>query len=198
MKDPYNRDNKERVRRDEEQALKEEAEKEKYIAARERSERIFQLRNKRDSFLGIKREDGSIPSGQKHVNFWEDFEAKQAEPNFLSHTMRNQQVDLKPWYTQPKNLSGFDHKRDEHDLERAKRCDEKRKHDEDPLETVRKYVKMKPESSGEAEYMKNNRSLQEERHRREAHEAERAAALKKQRSFFRTRARALREARVEH
>ena len=67
MKDPYNHDNKERVRRDEEQALKEEAEKEKYIAARERSERIFQLRNKRDSFLGIKREDGSIPVSYTHL-----------------------------------------------------------------------------------------------------------------------------------
>ena len=188
--DPYNRDNIERVRRDEEAAQKAEAEDEERLAARDRSHRIAQLRKQRDAAEGrpIKEEP---PAPSAHVNFFSDLEAVDTKPS-VPQLFRPQYVELAPWYTQVDCKSGHERERgaEEADAERVR--DEKRKRMEDPLASIPAFARETRLSGTKP----SRASLAEERRTREAKEAERAALLKKE-AFFRSRTRARRDARVE-
>mgnify|MGYP006994534184 CR=1 FL=1 len=135
---PYKRENIERVKRDEEIAYEAKLDEEERIAARNRHDRIVQLRRHRDAAVG-RQTPIDIPSENAHINFWSEIEAKQ--PN-LCHkpTESSIKLELQPWYTQADRKNGLDQQKSEQERERARIKDEKRKRSEDPLEMIREYT----------------------------------------------------------
>lgn len=178
------------MKRDEKAAQKAEAEEEERLAARDRSDRIDQLRKQRDAAAGrpIKEEPFAPVT---HVNFFSDIEETDVKP-LRSQLFGQQQVELAPWYTQADCKSGQDRARSEEDRERARLRDEKRKCIEDPLASIPAFAREKKISTKEP----SRGSLAEKRHVREAEDAKRTDSLLKERAFFREETRASRYARV--
>ena len=209
--DPYNRENRERVARDENLARAKQADDDAYLAARDRSDRIVQLRRQRDAKMSSDEGERRVAdaalgrdtndAAPMSMNFFADLEeaaAKAGAPkreSFFGPT-----VELHPWYMDPHRISGREKRASDAQKELSRyvlspnpsRQDEARKQREDPLAHM-------PRSSRPIQYAPSpSATLSEERQQREAREAERAAALLADRSsaFFRRRARAERAARV--
>ena len=175
---PYRRENIERVKRDEEVAYKADADEKERTAARNRHDRIVQLRRQRDG----------ASERQNPINTLSDYEhidrsSEAVTPLKLRHhsTGSSIKLELQPWYTQADRRNGFDQKKSVEELERAKFRDEERKRREDPLELIRAYTQ---------------RPLTPPL--RDAKQVEPADLHAKRRSFFRKGARAKRDARVRY
>lgn len=176
---PYKRENIERVKRDEDIAYKAEKDKEEGLAARNRHDRIVQLRRQRDAAAG-RQTPIDTPSENAHINFWSELEV--TEPTSCHQpTGSSIKLELQPWYTQADRKNGLDQQKSEQERERARIRDEKRKCSEDPLEMIRAYTQRPLTSSV-----------------REAKEVERTGPHAKERLFFREGTRAKRSARVRY
>ncbi|KOS14733.1 hypothetical protein Malapachy_1162 [Malassezia pachydermatis] len=96
-----------RVREDEERARREEASEDRRLAARDRSERIAQLRRQRDAAKGVDA-PSTEPLPTTSINFWAEME-REAKPAQTSNTFK-QAVDLDPWYARSKSPARTDEK----------------------------------------------------------------------------------------
>jgi len=210
-KDPYNRENRERVARDEALARAKQADDDAYLAARDRSDRITQLRRQRDAKTTCEDRErrtadaalgrDTIGTTPQSINFFADLEQAETKAAAPKHEpFFSQSVELHPWYMDLDRQSG--HEKRASDAQKAlsryvlppnpSRQDEARKQREDPLAQMPQASRPRQLTSPAPA------SLSEERQLREAREADRAAALLADRSsaFFRRRARAERAARV--
>lgn len=155
-----NKDNIERVRRDEEKAAEEEKEREKRIAIAESEARTELLRKKSRQHQHETSDELDLPATSapqhRHINFFEDLEhgklggknAEYEEEKRLEKEKQEKAIGLltylgqgsveleanKPWYFKPpeKRKSNDDRLRDE--------VDAKKKHASDPMSKMNRYV----------------------------------------------------------
>ena len=173
---PYRRENIDRVKKDEEVAYKADVDEKERVAARNRHDRIIQLRRQRDGATG-RQDPINTLSDYEHIDRYFEAETLLKPSQYSSGS--SIKLELQPWYTQADRKNGLDQKKSEHENERAKLRDEERKRREDPLELIREYTQ-RPSTPPV----------------RDAKQVEPTASHAKQRSFFRKGTRAKRDARV--
>lgn len=172
---PYRRENIERVKKDEEVAYKAGVDEKERVAARNRHDRLIQLRRQRDGTAG-RQDPINTLSDYEHIDRYSEAETLLKSSQHASGS--SIKLELQPWYMQADRKNGLDQKKSEHEIERAKLRDEERKRREDPLEVIRAYTQ-RPSTPV-----------------RDAKQVEPTASHAKQRSFFRKGTRAKRDARV--
>ncbi|PKI84819.1 hypothetical protein MVES_000878 [Malassezia vespertilionis] len=132
---PYNRENIERVRRDEAEAREKERAEDARLAEVESASRIQHLRERRDT---------GLPS-QGHINFWEEYESgkkqaetpiKDTEPIERKPRFGNASMELQPWYAAPDLRNGREKGRSEEEKEQVLAREAAHKLSHDPLQTM--------------------------------------------------------------
>ncbi|EDO46013.1 predicted protein [Nematostella vectensis] len=209
-----NKDNVERVRRDEENARLEEEKKAKRAALAEQEARTASLRAKSRSGAGNQKEDGSTAlvkaSSEKprHLNFFQDIEdglkqgsnaeyeaEREAEQEkqekaiglltYLGQSASEKHSE-RPWYLKSGSKSTSQPKSDEdHDLRDAKRKDAM-----DPLKSMTKYLEARKEKG------KEGKERQEKHHHKHS-KKDKSSTEKSKKSLEQLRAERLKRERAE-
>lgn len=205
--DPYNRENIERVQRDEAEARERERAEEERLADADRNERLWTLRLQRDGRAAgdTPARDTLITTREGHINFWQDCELGQAhrEPQAAAVPPKTKiSVELNPWYSNAQLRNGREQEKNEDEVLEDCYKDTALKSAHDPLRSIHAYMDQKKGPGAvrlRAPTPPGDRTLADEREAREARERERAAQLRAKRGadpFFRAAARAEREARA--
>lgn len=214
--DPYNRENIERVRRDEAEARERERADEARLADADRQERLHTLRAQRDAReagdAAAPKRDVQITTREGHINFWQDYELGRTQPaddapttsDARPATTRRPTVELNPWYANAELRNGREQQKNEDEVLEDCYRDTALKSRHDPLRSIQAHLDEREASSRALPVRapgspRTTHTLASERSERESKERARAAELQAKRAadpFFRASARAAREARA--
>ncbi|WFD00541.1 phosphodiesterase I [Malassezia yamatoensis] len=193
--DPYNRENIERVKRDEAQAQAKERAEEDRLADGDRKEQLYTLRAQRHNQQdgsGVRPANAQITTKEGHLNFWQDCELNQdanetrqctaPEPPIPSRARTN--VELNPWYANKQLRNGKEQEKNQDQVLEDCYRDTALKSEQDPLRSIQAHFSAKQASKSSRTHAQRpastspiKTSFSAEREEREKSERERAAHL---------------------
>ncbi|WFC96626.1 phosphodiesterase I [Malassezia brasiliensis] len=156
---PYNRENIERVRRDQAEARERERAEEERLADADRQERLHTLRAQRDAReagdAAAPKHDVQITTREGHINFWQDYELGRTQPADDAPTAsdarpaatRRPTVELNPWYANAELRNGREQQKNEDEVLEDCYRDTALKSRHDPLRSIQAHLDEREASS---------------------------------------------------